>query len=120
MIESPSYSVSKPGENEECFSISLPVCVQGKDALGQKFKEETSLKQISSEKALFELKTRVLIGTKLQASLLVPKTLFLQHPLKLIVLGEVVKAVTDSTNHNEQNVFLKLDKKFSIEKINNS
>jgi len=103
---------------EECFSLSLDAHVQGNDAKGIKFKEKTSTKEISSEKAVFELKTRVLIGTKLKAFLLIPKTLVLGSPLKLTVSGEVIKAVKDSNNHGEQSIFLKLNKNFRIQKSN--
>jgi len=102
---------------EECFSLSLDAHVQGHDAKGEKFKEKTQTKKISSEKIVFELKARVCIGTKLKASLLVPKTLVLGHPLKLNVSGEVIKAVKDSSDHNQQNVFLKLSKNFDIQKV---
>ncbi len=110
-------SMLYPQQNEEeCFSLSLDAQVQGKDAEGTKFKEKTSTKKISSEEAVFELKTRVCIGTQLKVSLFVPKTLVLGNPLKLTVSGEVVKAVKDSGNHNQQNIFLKLNKNFNIQK----
>jgi hypothetical protein len=101
---------------EESFSLSLDAQIQGRDARGIKFEEKTYTKEISSEKAVFELKTRVCIGTKLKASFLIPKTLILERPLKLNVTGEVVKAVKDSKNHNQQNIFLKLNKNFNIQK----
>ena len=108
--------LSSQQNEEECFSLSLDAQIQGHDAKGIKFKEKTSTKEISSEKAVFELKTRVCIGTKLKASLLIPKTLILGQPLKLTITGEVIKAVKDSRNHNQQNVFLKLNKNFNIQK----
>ncbi|MFW6124258.1 MAG: hypothetical protein ACOC5G_03470 [Acidobacteriota bacterium] len=113
-----SPTLSSTLKEEECFSLSLDAQVQGRDAEGIKFKEKTSTKEISSEKAVFELKTKVCIGTKLKASLHIPKTLVLEHPLKLTISGEVVKAVIDSNNHNHQNVFLKLNKDFNIQKAN--
>ncbi|MBD3415443.1 MAG: hypothetical protein GF421_13580 [Candidatus Aminicenantes bacterium] len=115
MNKTVSHIPSKPLK-EECFSLSLKAHIQGRDAKGNEFREKTSLKQISSERALFELKTKVLIGTTLRASLAVPKTLFLEHPLKLIVLGEVTKAAKETNNPKQQNILLKLFKHFDIEK----
>ncbi|HHF52269.1 MAG: hypothetical protein J7L72_08845 [Candidatus Aminicenantes bacterium] len=111
-----ALTTSQPNE-EECFSLSLTAHVQGCDAEGIKFMEKTSICEISSEKAVFELKTRVLIGTILKLSLFVPKTLILGHPLILIVTGEVIKAEKDSKKKNKQNVFLKLTRNFDIQKL---
>jgi len=101
---------------EEFFSISLDAHIQGQDAQGTKFREKTSTKKINSKEAVFELKTKVCIGTRLKASLFIPKTLILGKPLTLSISGEVVKTVKDSNNHNQQNVFLKLNKNFNIQK----
>ncbi len=107
---------SKSQIKEESFSLSLNAYVHGHDAKGIEFTEETLIKNISSEKAVFELKRRLPIGTKLKASLLIPKTFVLEHPLELTIFGEVTKAVKDSSNHNEQNIHLRLNKKFRIQK----
>jgi hypothetical protein len=116
-MESASAVTTIHPNEEECFSLSLTAHLQGCDATGVKFMEKTSISEISSEKAVFELKTRVLIGTKLRLSLIVPKTLILGHPLMLIVTGEVIKAEKDSNKKNEQNVYLKLTKNFDIQKL---
>ncbi len=111
-----AVTTSVPNE-EECFSLSLTAHIQGCDAAGVKFMEKTSICEISSEKAVFELKTRILIGTKLKLSLFVPKTLILGQPLILVVTGEVIKAEKDSNKKNEQNVYLKLTRNFDIQKL---
>ena len=117
MMETASLAAASQPNEEECFSLSLIAHIQGSDASGVKFMEKTSLKEISSEKAVFELKTRVLISAKLKLSLFVPKTLILGNPLILTVTGEVIKAEKDSNKQNEQNVHLKLTKNFDIQKL---
>jgi len=117
MVETASLTTAPQPNEEECFSLSLIAHIQGRDAVGVKFVEKTSLREISSEKAAFELKTRILIGTKLTLSLFVPKTLILGNPLILTVTGEVIKAEKDSNKQNEQNVHLKLTKNFDIQKL---
>jgi len=116
MTKTHSYMKSKPQVKEKSFSLSINAYVHGYDARGIKFTEETLIKNISSEKAIFVLKTKIPIGTKLKASLLIPKTFILEHPLELTIFGEVIKAVKDSSNHNEQNIHLRLNKKFRIQK----
>jgi hypothetical protein len=116
-METASTVATSQSNEEECFSLSLAAHIQGCDATGVKFMEKTSICKISSEKAMFELKTRVLIGTKLKLSLFVPKTLILGHPLILIVTGEVIKAEKDSNKKNEQNIYIKLTRNFDIQKL---
>ncbi len=117
MMETASLTTANQPNEEECFSLSLIAHIQGCDAVGVKFVEKTSLREISSEKAVFELKTRILIGTKLKLSLFVPKTLVLGNPLILTVTGEVIKAEKDSNKKKEQSVHLKLTKSFDIQKL---
>ena len=65
------------------------VTVTGINAGGQEFEEITDLSSISSQEAVFWLKNKVTIGSKLVLSLNVPKTLILENQLNLIVSGEV-------------------------------
>jgi hypothetical protein len=102
---------------ERCFDLSLAVTVNGSNAEGQDFEEITDLSSISSQEAVFWLKNKVIIGSKLVLSLNIPKTLILENQLNLIVSGEVVFATTDPSSRNQQLVSIQLDRLYKIQPI---
>ncbi len=114
---SPYQSAFKDAKRERSFEISLPALVNGIDAVGNEFQEYTELISLSSQEAIFKLDSKVIIGTKLNMSLDIPKTLFLENQLKLEMSGNVrfVKAEQDDTK--KQLIILRLNKNYKINSI---
>jgi len=102
-------------QGERSFELTLPVLVTGMDALGSMFEENTRLSSISSKEAVFYLERKVLIGTKLNLSLLIPKTLILENNLLLLVTGEVTCAGSDIKTQGRQAVSTQLNRHFKIQ-----
>ncbi len=107
----------RQSKTERCFDLSLSVSVNGIDAENKDFEETTELSTISSQEAVFWLKNKVIIGSKLVLALNVPKTLILVNQMNLIVSGEVVFASTDPSNRNKQLVSIQLDRIYKIQPI---
>ena len=109
------HGAPKDGKRERAFELSLPALVTGIDALENRFREKTLITSISSEEATVWLRSQVSIGTKLDISLDIPKTLILETSLKLQLTGTVLWIQTDSShNGKKQLVSLRLDKKFKL------
>lgn len=109
------HGASKDGKRERAFELSLPALVTGIDALENRFREKTLITSISSEEARIWLRSQVSIGTKLDISLDIPKTLILESGLKLQLTGTVRLIQTDtSQNGKKQLISLRLDKKFKL------
>lgn len=107
--------VTRERRGERLLELSLPALVLGENAAGRKFKETIQLLSISSEKARFQLKTPVKIGTVLQLSLDIPATPLLIHPLHLEVSGEVSQIEFNGQKNFLQLVTLELKKKFQLQ-----
>jgi hypothetical protein len=109
------HGASKDGKRERAFDLSLPALVTGVDALENRFREKTMINTISSEEATVWLRSAVPVGTKLDISLDIPKTLILENSLKLQLTGTVLLTQSDSArNGKKQLVSLRLDKKFKL------
>jgi hypothetical protein len=110
-----TYGAARTGKRERAFELSLPALVTGLDALENKFREKTHLFSISSEEATVWLKSKVMVGSKLDISLDIPKTLILESHLKLRLSGTVILAQADSARvGKKQLVSVRLDKKFRL------
>lgn len=106
---------ARAGKRERAFELFLPALVTGVDTLGKKFREKTQLFSISSEEATVWLKSKVMLGAKLDLFLEIPKTLILENYLKLCLSGTVVLARADSARAGKkQLVSVRLDKKFRL------
>ncbi len=109
------HGASKAGKRERAFELSLPALVSGTDATENRFREKTLISSISAEEATVWLRSQVTIGTKLDISLDVPKTLILENSLKLQLSGTVKLIQIDSARTaKKQLVSLELDKKFKL------
>jgi len=108
------HNATKNGKRERSFELSLPTLVSGTDALGSEFEEFTEIISISSQEAIFGLDSKVLIGSKLNMSLNIPKTLFLENTLKLEVAGNVRYVKADQNGKKNQLIILRLDKSYKI------
>jgi hypothetical protein len=105
---------AKVSKRERSFELSLPALVTGQDAKGNEFEENTQILSISSQNALFWLKSKVLIGSALCLSLLIPKTIILENSLNLLVSGKVVLVQANGNQNNHHLVSIQLDKTFKI------
>jgi hypothetical protein len=105
---------AKVSKRERSFELSLPALVTGENAKGNEFEENTRILSISAQNALFWLKSKVLIGSPLSLSLLIPKTIILENRLNLSVSGKVVLVQANSNQNNHHLVSIQLDKTFKI------
>ena len=105
---------AKVSKRERSFELSLPALVSGSDVKGNEFEEDTKILSISSQNALFWLKSRVLIGTPLCVCLKVPKTIILENQLHLVVSGTVKLVQANTNKKNNQLVSIQLDRTFKI------
>jgi len=105
---------AKVSKRERSFELSLPTLVSGIDDKGDEFNEDTKILSISAQNALFWLKSKVLIGTPLNLSLQIPKTIILENRLNLMVSGKVVLVQGNTNNKNSQLVSMQLERAFKI------
>ena len=115
LLDKPSFQgVTRAVKRERSFELSLPTLVTGTNASGKEFQERTELYSISSQEATFWLNSGVTIGSKLNMSLKIPKTLILENQLRLIISGIVVYAKSDGNMKKKQLVSVRLDKNYKI------
>jgi hypothetical protein len=105
---------AKVSKRERSFELSLPALVSGNDVKGKKFEENTKVLSISSQNALFWLKSKVLIGTPLSVSLQIPKTIILENRLNLMVSGTVRLVQANTNKKDNQLISVQLDRTFKI------
>lgn len=113
----PYQNTFKDVKRERSFELSLPALVNGIDAVGKEFQEFTELISLSSQEAVFKLNSKVIIGSKLNMSLDIPKTLFLENQLKLEMSGNVRFVKAEQNNTKKQLVILRLNKNYKINSI---
>lgn len=101
-------------KRERCFDLSLRALVSGVNAEGTSFEEITELSSISSQEAVFSLENKVLIGSKLNLTLKIPKTLLLQDRLNLAISGEVIFATSEKKCPEHQLIGIQLNRLFKI------
>lgn len=106
---------AKAVKRERIFELSLSALVKGIDALDNKFQERTQVSCISSQEASFGLNSKVMIGSKLNLFLDIPKTLILERPLNVFLSGRVVFAKADSSTAKRQLVSVRLEKNYKIQ-----
>ena len=115
ILDKPSFQgVTRAVKRERSFELSLPTLVTGTNASGKEFQERTELYSISSQEATFWLNSGVTIGSKLNMSLKIPKTLILEDQLRLIISGIVVYARSDRNAIKKQLVSIRLEKNYKI------
>jgi hypothetical protein len=105
---------AKVSKRERAFELSLPALVSGSDVRGADFEEDTKVLSISSQNALFWLKSKVLIGTSLCVCLQIPKTIILENRLNLVISGTVNLVQANTNKKNNQLISIQLDRNFKI------
>jgi hypothetical protein len=98
------------------FDLPLPVKIEGELPKGKKFKEQTQIENISSKGVYFCLDSGVIIGSKLNLVIDMPKELAGGKHMKLCLGGLTVRLeeVTKKERGKKQGVALRFQKKFEI------
>jgi hypothetical protein len=118
LLNKPSYpNAINDVKRERTFELSLPALVTGINAAGGELKEFTELISLSSQEAIFRLDSRVIIGSRLNISLEVPKTLFLENQLKVDISGNVKFAKAEPDDLKRQLIILRLNKNYRIKPV---
>jgi len=97
------------------FAMALPLKVSGLDSCGHEFSEESRLASISSEEAVFFLKTKVDRQSSLKLVIPLPPKLADGQPLNLVLRGTVLQAVQSAlASRQGTRVRLKLESRYFI------
>jgi len=98
------------------FDLPLPVKIEGELPKGKKFNELTQIENICSKGVYFCLDSGVIIGSKLNLVIDMPKELTEGKHLKLCLGGLTVRLeeVTKKERGKRQGVALRFQKKFEI------
>jgi c-di-GMP-binding flagellar brake protein YcgR len=96
------------------FDLPLPVRIEGKLPQGKKFKEITKIENISSKGVYFSLDSGVIIGSKLNLVIDMPKELGGDKKLKLCLGGLTVRLEELNEKTKKQGVALRFHKKYKI------
>lgn len=108
---------AKRMKSERSFDLHTPLLVSGMDASENEFHEQTQLTSISSQQATFILNTNVLIGSRLNLTVDIPKTNTLGRQLKLLLTGVVIFIKGEKNNRKKQIISVRLDKKYKIRSL---
>jgi len=100
---------------ERGFKLSLPLTVEGPDIDGCLFREQTTLSYISHAAALFPLKSRVSVGSRLKLALALPPKLSEGRDLRLVVKGTIAFIDSAPRNGSEPRVSLSLENRYVVE-----
>jgi len=120
LCDKPSFQgAPRVVKRERSFELSLPILVTGLDASGHEIREYTELISISSQEANFQLNSRVMIGSRLNLYVDIPKTHFLQNNLKLEASGKVTYIKAEQESKKKQLISLRLDKSYRIHSLPN-
>ena len=98
------------------FDLPLPVKIEGELPKGKKFNELTQIENISSKGVYFCLDSGVIIGSKLNLVIDMPKELAEGKQMRLCLGGLTVRLeeVTKKERGKKQGVALRFQKKFEI------
>lgn len=96
------------------FELPLTAIVEGRLPQGRNFKEVAKLENISSTGAYFCLDSGVMVGSKLNIIIELPKELSDQQKLKLQIGGMTVRLEKPNTKNKKQGVAVRFDKEFKF------
>lgn len=102
------------GPKNQGFTFPLPTQVEGMNAKGRDFTEETVLTFISHEGSSFCLKNPIQVGSRLKMIVDLPEKLSEGDPLKLVIRGRVAKVEALAGGHQAQRVTIIFDSKYII------
>ncbi len=96
------------------FDLPLPVKIEGKLPQGKKFKESSKIENISSKGVYFSLDSGVIIGSKLNLVIDMPKELGGGKKLRLCLGGLTVRLEELDEKTKKQCVALRFHKNYKI------
>jgi hypothetical protein len=96
------------------FTFPLPTRVEGQNARGQGFTEDTVLSSINHQGSTFVLKNRVNIGDRLRLVIDLPEKLSTDSELKLVIKGKVTHVEAADAKGMAQKVNVTFDSKYII------
>ena len=102
-------------EVERGFEIPLPMTVEGTDARGRKFLEDTVLSYMSHKGASFPLRAPVAAGARLRLAISLPPRLAEDKPLKMIIHGQAILVESASQPGDSPRVSIRLESRYLIE-----
>jgi hypothetical protein len=105
---------SRRYEVERGFELPLPMTVEGQDARGQTFKEETVLAYMSHKGASFPLNTPVTIDTRLRLVIVLPERLAEGQNLRMVIHGRTILVEPSPEPGQPPRVSLQLDSRYII------
>jgi hypothetical protein len=97
------------------FKLSLPLVVEGPDANGALFREETTLSYMSHVGALFPLRTPVCPGSRLKLAVALPPKLDEGKNLKLVIKGTIVFTEPGADDRAPTQVSMRLESRYIVE-----
>lgn len=110
----PADDMDLLGPKKQGFTFPLPTQVEGMNAKGRDFSEETILTFISHEGSSFCLKNPIQVGSRLKMIVDLPEGLADNVPLKLVIRGRVAKIEALPGGNPAQRVTIKFDSKYII------
>jgi hypothetical protein len=96
------------------FELPLTAIVEGTLPQGKNFKEVAKLENISSTGAYFCLDSGVVVGSKLNVIIELPKELTESQRLKLQIGGMTVRLEKPNKKYKKQGVAVRFDKEFKF------
>ena len=96
------------------FELPLTAIVEGRLPQGKSFKETAKLENISSTGAYFCLDSGVVVGSKLNIIIDLPKEVSEQQKLKLQIGGMTVRLEKPNKKNKRQGVAVRFDKEFKF------
>ncbi len=97
------------------FKLALPAIVEGPDAEGSFFREETVLSQMSHIGAIFKIASPVSLGTRLKLSVSLPPKLSQGRALRLVVKGTIALIEPLEGESNGSRISLQLENRYIIQ-----
>jgi hypothetical protein len=97
------------------FKLSLPLTVEGPNADGGLFREETTLSYMSHVGALFPLRTPVAPGSRLKLAVALPPKLDEGKNLQLVIKGTIVFTEPGNEDGAPSQVSLRLESRYVVE-----
>jgi c-di-GMP-binding flagellar brake protein YcgR len=105
-------SIQNNRRREWRLDLPLPAVIEGQLPQGKKFKETTTLRNISATGAYFSLDSGLVVGSKLNLVIALPKKLTEGREVKLNVGGITVRLEQPDVKGKRQGVAIRFDKDF--------
>ena len=105
-------SIQNNRRREWRLDLPLPAVIEGQLPKGRKFKENTTIKNISAGGAYFSLDSGLAVGSKLNLVITLPKKLTEGKDVKLNVGGITVRLEQPDAKGQRQGVAIRFDKDF--------